>query len=268
MTFSKILRFSIGFSCLLGMTLLFVSPSQAQLSKSVGLLKADVTMSDGSPAADVPIAIFRGVDRISTTKSSPEGKVTTILQPNSTYRFVVSSTDYLYHEDTLNIGSLKSYTEFPLHIVVAPLHDGQTFELPAPVFSPRSQDILFGSHPELDRIVAQMKHNPKLSITATVYPDGMPKNKKDNSQSILAAARQNTIRSYFLGNGISESRFSVTSNTSSVPPGKFSPTDPVFPAQSVAPVPTKAKGKKKKSSAPEAPGMVPQYVEIVAHVSR
>ncbi|HEY3876269.1 MAG TPA: hypothetical protein VGM92_12390, partial [Candidatus Kapabacteria bacterium] len=166
---------------------------------------------------------------------------------------------------TLNIGALKSYTEFPLHIVVAPLHDGEVFDLAQPVFAPRSQDLLSGSRQELDRIVAQMKHNPKLSLSATVYPDGMPKNKKDNAQNILATARQNTIRSYFLNHGISESRFSVIPNTSSIPPGKFLRTDPSFPPPiSTAPV----KGRKKKSSAPAPPGMVPQYVEIVAHVSK
>lgn len=243
----------------------FQAAGFAQLSKSVGLLKADVTLADGSPARDVPVAIFRGVDRVSTTKSSPDGKITTVLQPNSVYRFVVNSNDYLYHEDTLNIGALKSYTEFPFHIVVSPLVDGATFDLSQPIFAPRSQDILPGSHEELDRAVTELKHNPKLSASITVYPDGMPKNKKDNSQTVLANARMNAMRSYFLGKGIPESRFSVMTNTSSLPPGKFEATNPAFPPQTA--VATKSKGKKKKSE-PATSGMIPQYVAIVGHVQK
>lgn len=264
MTFSKIVFFAVLFFFA---SVFSIQPSFAQLAGTVGLLKADVTLADGTIAADVPVAIFKGTDRISTTKSSPQGKITTVLQPNATYRFVVSSNDYLYHEDTLHIGALKSYTEFPLHIVIAPLKDGQIFELPLPVFAPRTQDILPGAQPELERIVTQMKHNPKLAAGVTVYPDALPKNKKDISQKTLADARETSMRSYFLGKGISESRLSVSSNITSIPPGRFAPTDPAFPAVSATPAPTKSKKKKKSQAAPSAPGMVPQYVEIVAHLA-
>src|ERR1019366_4961557 len=168
MTFSKIVR--VSFLVVLIMSFA-TQTGNAQISKSVGLLKGDVTLSDGTPVANVPIGIFKGVDRVSTPKSSPDGKISTILQQSSTYRFVVNSSDYMYHEDTLKIGALKSYQEFPIHIVLTPLKDGQTFDISKPVFPPRSQAILSGSLPELDRIVDQMKHNPKLSASITVYPD-------------------------------------------------------------------------------------------------
>ena len=141
MTFSKIARISLFIFLL---SIVAGSASRAQISKTVGLLKGEVTLSDGSPIANVPVAIFKGTDRISTPKSSPEGKISTVLQQNATYRFVVNSNDYLYHEDTLRIGTLKAYQEFPIHIVLSPLKDGQPFELSAPVFAPKSQGSTVG----------------------------------------------------------------------------------------------------------------------------
>ncbi len=226
-----------------------------------------MTLADGTPLSNIPVTIFKGNDVLSTTKSSPEGKITTVLQPSAIYRFRVNSNNYLYHEDTLTLGALKSYQEFPVHIVLTPLRDGQPFELPQPVFAPKGQDILPVSGQEFDRIVEQMKHNPKLSLGVTVYPDAPVKTKKDGAQKTLAASRETSMRSYFLNKGISESRFSVVSETASIPPGTFQPNDPSFPPATAAPAPSKKKKKKSKVTAPAAPGLVPQYVQIVAHVA-
>jgi hypothetical protein len=110
-----------------------------------------------------------------------------------------------------------------------------------------------------------MKHNPKLSVGVTVYPDAPVKTKKDAAQKTLAASRETSMRSYFLNKGISESRFSVVSEVTSIPPGKFQPNNPSFPPATATPVPSKKK-KKSKATAPAPSGLVPQYVQIVAHL--
>ncbi len=245
--------------------MLAAQSSRAQISKSVGLLKGEITLSDGTPLANVPVTIFKGTDILTTTKSSPEGKITTILQPNAVYRLRVNASNYLYHEDTLTLGTLKTYQEFPVHIVLFPLKDGQVFELSSPVFAPKSQQLLRGAQPEFDRIVEQMKHNPKLSATITVYPDAPIKSKKDAAQKTLAASREMSMRSYFLNKGISESRFSVVTETTSIPPGIFQRNDPAFPTAAADPPPSKKK--KKTKTTPTPSGLVPQYVEVVAHIA-
>jgi len=110
----------------------------------------------------------------------------------------VNSNNYSFYEDTLPLGALKAYTEFPVQIVLSPLHDGQAFDMPLPVFAPRSPEMLSLAKPQFDRIVDQMKHNPKLSATITVYPDAPVKTKKDAPQKTLAAGRETSIRSYFV----------------------------------------------------------------------
>jgi hypothetical protein len=263
MTFSRINRISL-FIVILS---LIAVQSNAQITKTVGLLKGSVTLADGTPLANIPVTILKGNDVLNTTKSSPDGKITSILQPGATYRIRVNTSGYLYYEDTLSLGALKSYQEFPVHITLSPLADGQAFSLPLPVFAPKSQSILSCAQPEFDRIIEQMKHNPKLSASITVYPDMPVKTKKDAAQKTLAASREMSIRSYFLGKGISESHFSVASEIASVPPGKFQPNDPVFPPSTATTAPSKKKKKKTKASEPTAPSLVPQYIEVVAHMA-
>ncbi len=239
---------------------------KAQLSKTVGLLKGEVSLSDGTPIANVPVTIFKGSDILTTTKSSPDGKISMVLQPNALYRLRVNSSDYLYHEDTLVLGALKAYQEFPVHIVLSPLKDGQVFDFPQPVFAPKGQSILPVALPAFDRVIDQMKHNPKLSATITVYPDAPVKTKKDAAQKSLADGRATSIRSYFLNKGISESRFTIQSELTSIPPGRFQPNDPAFPPATAATTTSKKK-KKGKVTAPSTPSLVPQYAEVVAHLS-
>jgi hypothetical protein len=260
----KIYRFLVSFILIV---MLGVPTAQSQISKTVGLLKGVVTLADGTPVVDVPVTIFKGTEVLSTTKSSPEGKISTILQPNATYRLRVNSSNYMYHEDTLILGALKTYQEFPVHMILSPLRDGQAFELQSPVFAPKSQSILSCTLPAFDRIVDQMKHNPKLSVSITVYPDAPVKSKKDAAQKTLAAGRETSMRSYFLNKGITESRFSVQSEITSVPPGQFQPNDPSFPPAPAA-TPTSSKKKKKgHTPAPASTSLVPQFVAVIAHIA-
>ena len=258
MTIRIFTRISISF-----IALLFIANNAgAQISKSVGLLKGDVVSSDGSSLPGVSFSIFKGVDKLTSTKSNSEGKVSTILQQNATYRIAVTSSGYMYHEDTVQVPTLSAYQEFPLHIVLTPLKDGQSFDLPLQIFVPNSSDISSGAMPELAKVTNELKHNQKLSVSITVYPDAPVMSKKDAAQQKLVAGRETTVRSYFLGKSISSDKFSVESITTSIPPGRF-PAPPASAASA-----TKSKKKKKAATTPTAPGLVPQYVEIVAHLAQ
>jgi|SRR5665213_363142 len=237
--------------------------ASAQISKSVGLLKGEVTLADGTPLANIPVVIFRETERVTSTKSNSGGNVTAILQPNATYRIAVNSSGYMYHEEMLTVPPLSAYQEFPLHITLTPLRDGQIFELSLPVFEPHSRDINGAAMAELDRIADELKHNPKLSVSVVVYPDAIVKSKKDAAQKSLAAARETSVRSYFLGKNVSSSRFSVESVTTTIPEGRFP-----MPANLMDhPKPAKWKGRKKMTTVVAVPTMFPQYVEIMAHVA-
>jgi hypothetical protein len=252
------------------------SNASAQISKSVGLLKGEVTLADGTPLANVPVIVFRETERLTSTKSNPEGKVTAILQPNATYRVSVNSTGYMFQEDTIRVPSLSAYQEFPLHIVLTPLHDGQTFDLSVPVFEPRSRDIASAALPELNRVADELRHNPKLTVSVIVYPDapvkfttpvkskrGASARPTHDAQESLASSRETSMRSYFLGKNVPDSRFTVESVTTTVPEGRF----PMPAGLQVTSKASKSSGRKKKSVAEAEPTLFPQYVEILAHVA-
>ncbi len=238
--------------------------AHAQLSGSVGLLKGEVTLADGTPLANIPVVIFRETERVNTTRSNPQGKLTAILQPNATYRVVINMRGYMYHEDTLRVPALHAYRVFPLHIVLSPLRDGQMFGLPLPVFEPRSSKITPAAFPELDRITNEIQHTPKVSVSVVVYPDAVIKSKWDRKQKALVAAREASMRSYFLGKGISDSRFTVESVTTVLPAGRFPMPANMIPHRRTR---SRWRGRRwKKTKSPTKPMLFPQYVEIMAHV--
>ena len=231
--------------------------ASAQISRSVGLLKGTVTNADGTPLPNVTVVVFRGVERVTSTKSNPQGDITSILQPNGVYRFVIDEKGYLYHEDTLSVPALSAYREFPLHIALTPLRDGQLLALPEPVFEPRSHQISPAAYSELDAIAFQLKHLPKLAVSIVCYPDAPVKTKRDAAQRALASARQAAMSAYFSSKGIASDRVSVVTVTTTVPDGRF-------------PMPAGMAGSKysrKKRKAPAEPTLFPQYVEIMAHIA-
>ncbi len=275
-------RITLRFFAVLFTLAFLANAASAQISRSVGLLKGDVTLADGTPLANIPVVIFRETERVTSTKSNSDWNVTAILQPNATYRIAVNSSGYMYHEETLTVPALSAYREFPLHIVLTPLRDGQVFDLPLPVFEPRSRDIDPAAMPELYRVADELKHNPRLSVSVVVYPDAPVKpnaplkSKKGaaarlardariahDAQMSLVAARETSMTSYFLGKNISSSHFTVESVTTSIPDGRF----PMPANLIVHPKPTKWRGRNKKPSPPVEPALFPQYVEIMAHVA-
>ena len=243
------------------------SAQLGNLSRAVGMIKGDVVGEDGAPLSGINVTILRGTERVTTTKTKPDGKFTNILQPNGMYRFVVNETQYAYHEDTIMVPALDKYREFSLHIVLTRMHDGEAFSLDDPVFLPQSSTIGDAAMKRLDAIVDLLRHNVKLSLNVTVYPDWEIRSKKDAPQQTLVDGRATSMRSFLLGKSIPPSRYSVAIGTV-VPPGKFKiagVTPPTPPADASA-----KKGKKKKADAPVATKsnvLVPQYVEIVAHLA-
>src|ERR1051326_6503454 len=138
-----------------------------QLANVVALVKGTVTSSDGSHPGGVPLALVKGTERLTTTKTKPDGTYSMIVNPNAMYRIIVSDPHYMYHEDTVNVPQLSAYEEIPVSTSITPLIDGQQLALNVPVFLPKATALDPKGAAELDRIVAEMKHNAKLSLAVT-----------------------------------------------------------------------------------------------------
>jgi hypothetical protein len=232
-----------------------------QLANVVALVKGTVTSTDGSHPGGVPLALVKGTERVTTTKTKPDGTYSMIVNPNAMYRIIVNDPHYMYHEDTLNVPQLSAYEEIPLTTNITPLSDGQQFGLNVPVFLPKATAMDPKGAAELDKIAAEMKHNAKLSLSVTVYSD-KPVSKKDAGQAQIATARAANLRSYFMGKGIPSSKYEATAVSDHVPAGKFDI------AGYTADEPATKGGNKKKAAAAPVKALVPQFVEVTAHLAQ
>ncbi|HET6511830.1 MAG TPA: carboxypeptidase regulatory-like domain-containing protein [Candidatus Kapabacteria bacterium] len=235
---------------ILAIVLLTSNTASAQLQKVITLIKGEVTNADGQPAADVSVGIYKGTEKVFTTKSNKDGKFTATLQPNATYRVTFANSNYQFREQTLAIPALERYQETPLRVSLTPLKSGEAFAIASAVFKPKSSTIEADGAQRLEDIVTVVRQNPKLTLEITVYPDATIKNKKQVGEETLLAARAVAVRSFLMSRGMNENQFVITQN-------KTTPTDGKF-AMEITEV------KKKKQIKKTV--MVPQYIRVVGKV--
>jgi outer membrane protein OmpA-like peptidoglycan-associated protein len=224
--------------------------ASAQLQKVVTLLKGEVTNVEGQPAADVSVGIYKGTEKIFTTKSNKDGKFTATLQPNTTYRVTFANNNYQFREQNLSVPVLDKYQETPMRVSLTPLKSGEAFALASIVFKPKSSVIESEGAQHLEDIITVVKQNPKLTLDITVYPDATIKSKKQTADETLLASRASAVQSFLMSRGLNEKQFAITKNTTTPTEGKF--------AMEVVEV------KKKKETRKTV--MVPQYIRVVGKV--
>jgi hypothetical protein len=229
----------------------------AQLQKTVALLKGDVLAQDGSPLSGASVSVYKGTDKVLTTHTNDQGKFTAIVQPGTSYKIAITHPTSLYLEDAVVIPASEKYLEFPYHASLKPLLDGMAYDIPTPVFMPGNSEIEAGAKTALDGLVTTLKHNPKISIICNVYPDapikgGKKDAKSDAKQQSLLVSRATSLAAYFSSAGIQEAAYSINT-AKTVPAGRFPQTVVV------------TKGKKGKPKSTTV--LVPQYAEIITHLS-
>jgi outer membrane protein OmpA-like peptidoglycan-associated protein len=244
-TFTATARFAI-----LAIVLLTSTTASAQLQKVITLLKGEVTNAEGQPASDVSVGIYKGTEKVFTTKSNKEGKFTATLQPNTTYRVTFANSNFQFREQTLAIPALDKYQETPLRVSLTPLRNGEAFALASLVFKPKSSTIEADASRHLEDIITVVKQNPKLTLDITVYPDATIKNKKQAGEETLLASRAMAVQSLLISRGLNDRQFVITQNRTTPSGGEF--------AMEITEV------KKKKQIKKTV--MVPQYIRVVGKV--
>lgn len=235
---------------LLAIVLFSAGSASAQLQKVITLLKGEVTNAEGQPAADVSVGIYKGTEKVFTTKSNKEGKFTATLQPNTTYRVTFANNNYQFREQPLVIPALEKYQETPMRVSLTALKSGEAFAISSLVFKPKSSTIEPDAARHLEDIITVVKQNPKLTLEITVYPDVTIKNKKQTADETILASRAVAVQSFLISRGLSDRQFEITQN-------KTTPSDGKFATEIVE---VKKKKEIKKTV------MVPQYIRVVGKV--
>ena len=232
------------------LVLFSTSTAGAQLQKVMTLVKGSVTV-EGQPANGVSVAIYKGTEKVFTTKSNKEGKFTATLQPNTNYRVTFTNNSYQFREEQLAIPTMDKYAETAMSVSLKPLRSGEAFALSSVIFKPKSSTIESQGATHLEDIITTVKQNPKLTLDITVYPDQTIKGKKQAGEETLLASRAVAVKSFLLSRGLTEKQFNVTSDKTAPSDGKF--------AMEITEV--------KKKKAIRKTVMVPQYIRVVGRVS-
>ena len=233
------------------------SASEAQINKAVALVKGVVSGPDGKGVADVNITVFKGSERVNTTKSTPEGKFQIVLQPNGEYRITFSNSHFYYHEEQLSVPASDKYQEIKMQVGLKELQLGRPYSFSDLIFEPKSTNISQNVMSDLENIAGAVKRNSKVTLSITVYPDEIPNGKKATIQNGIAASRKSALISFFLSKNVPTSSVSIEISNTVPMSGKFQRTITEDPAP--------VKGKKKKKAPAIAITkniMVPQYAEI------
>jgi hypothetical protein len=237
----------------------FTTTGASQINKVVALVKGTTITPSGNPATDVSITFFKGTERVNSTRSTPEGKFTQVLQPGTDYKVTFNGGKYYYHEEMLSVPASDVYQTVPMSVTLKELELGRPYSFSNLIFEPKSSSISSNVTSDLETIAAAMKHNPKLTLSATVYPDEAPSGKKAAVQNGLAESRKAALLSFFLSKNISPSNVTIEISQNV-------PTNGSFERMVTADQPAAKGKKKKKAPAPTASAkkvMVPQYAEIV-----
>ncbi|MDP4219846.1 MAG: carboxypeptidase-like regulatory domain-containing protein [Bacteroidota bacterium] len=236
--------------------------SSAQIGGINALVKGSVSNTSGAPAEGVTITAYKGTEQVRTTKSTPEGKFTLVLKPGTVYRLSFVSAKYYFHEEPLSIQQSDKYLEVPVQVSLKELELGRPYSFSDLVFEPKSSNISPNVMADFENIASAMKHNPKLTVTGTVYPDETPAGKKASAQNSLAASRRTALIAFFSSKNIPASNISIEVSTNVPGNGAFERT-----ATAEQPA---TKGKKKKKGAATTVStkkiMVPQYAQIIMQV--
>ena len=238
--------------------------SLAQMGGITALVKGKVSSTTGNIADGVSITAYKGSESIRSTKSTPEGKFTIVLQPGTQYRLTFASTKYYYHEEQLSIPASDKYQEVPVQVTLKELELGKPYSFSALIFEPKSSDISSSVMQDMEAIANAMRHNSKLTLNGTVYPDETPSGKKAAAQNGLAASRKSALLAFFQSKNIATSNISIEISTNVPANGSF---ERMISVDAAAP----AKGKKKKKATVASSAMkkvmVPQDAELVMQVA-
>jgi 5-hydroxyisourate hydrolase-like protein (transthyretin family) len=149
--------------------LFMTSSASAQLQKVITLVKGEVTNAEGQPATEVTVSIYKGTEKVFSTKSNKEGKFTATLQPNATYRVTFGNNNYQFREEKLVIPALEKYAETPLKVSLKSLKSGEAFALSSLIFKPKSSTIESEGATHLEDIITTVKQTQSFrSISLSI----------------------------------------------------------------------------------------------------
>jgi outer membrane protein OmpA-like peptidoglycan-associated protein len=207
--------------------LLFAAKVNAQLVQTVVSLSGEVYDATTKAPISVNVELF-GEDKKRVNKVKSNAKdgsyFFTGLKPGATYEIRVAEFEYMRQSFVVSLPNTTKYAEFSHDITLIPKKVGTKYKLSIKAFELHKTKIKFGADVFLNDYVELLKANPTVKMSIRCFPDV----DGDVAQNVaLTSARGESLREYFVANGIDGSRFSIegsgTTDPNSPPPsGKAS----------------------------------------------
>jgi outer membrane protein OmpA-like peptidoglycan-associated protein len=177
-----------------------------------------ITMTDkssGSPiSAQVKITNLNEDEKILLEESAPP---TISLKEGNRYNLQINKKGFLYYEREISVPTseqLRADSVFTLPIVLAPISDGEAFQITNLFYASEEIKPLESSLPQLDKIVEFLKLNPtsKIEIAAHTDMEG-----ESSFNQTLSEKRAQELVKYLTSAGISATRLVAKGYGSSKP---------------------------------------------------
>lgn len=193
----------------IGVTLLCLPAVQlhAQMDVSIGL-RGTVTDETNRKAAALTITVNdpSGKKITSTKSKSSDGSYFVVLKPGAAYSFTFEGPGYFREVRTIEVPPFKKYTEITRDWLVHPNNPGVKLRPAVSPFEYKKTKLRIGSELVLAPYLALMKSNPGTVFEIQCFPDVEI---TQQSAADFTNNRANTLKNFFVSNGISAERISA-----------------------------------------------------------
>lgn len=159
-----------------------------------------------------------GTRAASSRSNSKDGSyLVTGLKPGKKYKVRLEQSEFFQAEYEIQLPNSSKYAEVSRDFLVKPLVKGTRIPSRLAPFELKKSKLRVGANEILDDFKRTLTINPNVNIEIQCYPD-MDGDKAENAK--LTQERCNSLRDYFVKNGVSDKRISLkpSENVDSINP--------------------------------------------------
>ncbi|MCO6494899.1 MAG: OmpA family protein [Bacteroidetes bacterium] len=134
------------------------------------------------------------------------GEYKIVLPYGKNYDITASAPNFIGVSENLDLRQVGEYREIEKNLFLVPIEVGATVRLNNIFFEFGSANLKEESYSELNRVVEFMQQNPTVKIELSGHTDNVGSDAANNK---LSQDRVNSVKSYLVSKGISESRMTA-----------------------------------------------------------
>lgn len=195
----------------------FVGTAEAQFVQTVVSLTGNVFNKVNKDPETVALLVLKDGKRVTATRSNASENgfyYLTGLKSGETYELQLKKKGFMNKSMTLEIPKTDKYAEISRDFLISPKEIGTKIPLEVPPFEYNKSKIRFGADIFLEDLKNTLELNPEVKIEILCYADNNS-NKQENTT--LTKERAESIKAYFVSEGITPDRITINGVPSTDP---------------------------------------------------